>query len=187
MLNDLNRAYETLLGGGIILYPTDTIWGIGCDASREKSVGMIYQIKKRHDSKAMLILVNSESMLKDYVVKVPDVADALLNAAEKPLTIIYPRARNLPGNLINRDGSIGIRVTRDPFCQQLIGRLGKPLVSTSANISGDPYPANYDEISEKILKQVDYIVQHRREDHLKNRPSALIRVRENNRIDVIRK
>lgn len=187
MLNDLDRAYEILFRGGIILYPTDTIWGIGCDATREKSVGIIYQIKKRRDSKAMLVLVHSESMLKDYVVKVPDVAHVLMNAAEKPLTIIYPGARNLPGNLINRDGSIGIRVTHDPFCQQLIGRLGKPLVSTSANISGDPYPANYGEISEKILKQVDYIVQYRRDDHLKNRPSALIRVGENDRIDVIRK
>ena len=144
--------------GGVILYPTDTIWGIGCDATNEEAVRRVYQIKQRSDSKAMLVLVDSPVKVDFYVQDVPEVAWDLIEVADKPLTIIYSGARNLASNLIAEDGSVGIRVTNEEFSKRLCQQFRKAIVSTSANISGQPSPANYSEITEELKSMVDYVV-----------------------------
>ena len=143
--------------GGVILYPTDTIWGIGCDATNEEAVRRVYQIKQRSDSKAMLVLVDSPVKVDFYVQDVPEVAWDLIEVADKPLTIIYSGARNLASNLIAEDGSVGIRVTNEEFSKHLCQQFRKAIVSTSANISGQPSPANYSEITEELKSMVDYL------------------------------
>ena len=143
--------------GGVILYPTDTIWGIGCDATNEEAVRRVYQIKQRSDSKAMLVLVDSPVKVDFYVQDVPEVAWDLIEVADKPLTIIYSGARNLASNLIAEDGSVGIRVTNEEFSKRLCQQFRKAIVSTSANISGQPSPANYSEITEELKSMVDYV------------------------------
>ncbi len=183
---DIHKAVEVLKNGGIILYPTDTIWGLGCDATNEEAVNRIYQIKKRNNSKSMLILVDDTSRLKEYAY-VPSMAWELIRVTNRPLTIIYPRARNLARNLIPKEGTIGIRVVRDDFCRDLIRIFGKPIVSTSANISGQPSPSNFSEISEEIKQSVDYIVQWRQNDTRHSRPSSVIKLGKNNEVIVIRK
>ena len=155
---DVKKACEVMQKGGIILYPTDTIWGIGCDATNAEAVKRVYDIKKRADSKAMLVLVDSSVKVDFYVRDVPAVAWDLIDYATKPLTIIYDGARNLAENLLAEDGSVGIRVTGEAFSKELCFRFRKAIVSTSANISGQPSPANFSEISEEIKQAVDYIV-----------------------------
>ena len=150
--------------GGVILYPTDTIWGIGCDATNEEAVRRVYEIKQRSDSKAMLVLVDSPVKVDFYVQDVPEVAWDLIEVADKPLTIIYSGARNLAPNLIAEDGSVGIRVTNEGFSKRLCQQFRKAIVSTSANISGQPSPANYSEITEELKSMVDYVVGYRREE-----------------------
>ena len=150
--------------GGVILYPTDTIWGIGCDATNEEAVRRVYEIKQRSDSKAMLVLVDSPVKVDFYVQDVPEVAWDLIEVADKPLTIIYSGARNLAPNLIAEDGSVGIRVTNEEFSKRLCQQFRKAIVSTSANISGQPSPANYSEITEELKSMVDYVVGYRREE-----------------------
>ncbi len=150
--------------GGVILYPTDTIWGIGCDATNEEAVRRVYQIKQRSDSKAMLVLVDSPVKVDFYVQDVPEVAWDLIEVADKPLTIIYSGARNLASNLIAEDGSVGIRVTNEEFSKRLCQQFRKAIVSTSANISGQPSPANYSEITEELKSMVDYVVGYRQEE-----------------------
>jgi L-threonylcarbamoyladenylate synthase len=187
MENDLKRAVEVLKSGGVILYPTDTIWGIGCDATNSEAVARIYQIKKREDSRSMLVLMENPALLERYVDDVPDIAWDLVEVSNKPLTVIYPGAKNLAVNLIDSDGSIGIRFTKEAFTARLLQRFRRPLVSTSANISGDKSPTFFGDISDEIKSQVDYIVTYRQNDTTSTQPSAIIKLGAGGRIDIIRK
>lgn len=172
--------------GGIILYPTDTIWGIGCDATNEEAVRRVYELKRRIDNKAVLVLTDSTAKLNMYVSEVPDIAWDLIEVTDTPLTIIYSQAKNLASNLLGEDGSIGIRVTNEEFSRKLCERFRKPIVSTSANISGEPSPANFQEISEEIKKGVDYIVNYRQEDMSKAKPSHIIKLGNGGVFQIIR-
>lgn len=185
--DDLSKALEVLRSGGVILYPTDTIWGIGCDATNPVAVKRIYEIKQREDMKSMLILMENPNLLNSYVSEVPEIAWDLIEVSDKPITIIYPGAKNLAANLVAPDGSIGIRLTDEPFTQQLIQRFRKPIVSTSANISGQKSPQNFNEISEGIKNVVDYIVQYRQDDLSKANPSSIIKLGKSGEIEIIRK
>lgn len=169
------------------MYPTDTIWGIGCDATNEKAIQRIFEIKKREDSKSMLVLMENPALLDRYVENVPEIAWDLIEVSTTPLTVIYPNAKNLAKNLIAADGSIGIRFTKETFTSQLLQRFRRPLVSTSANISGEKSPAFFDEISEEIKKQVDYIVQYRQGDTTPTQPSSIIKLGPGGKIDILRK
>ena len=164
-----------MAAGGLILYPTDTIWGIGCDATNEEAVRKVYALKRRSDHKAMLLLMDSSAKLNYYVQEVPDVAWDLIELADSPLTVIYSGARNVAPNLLAEDGSVGIRITQEAFSHKLCERFRKPLVSTSANVSGAPSPANFSEISDTIKSGVDYIVRYRQEDLSKAAPSPIIK------------
>ena len=186
MHEDLKKSLEVLRNGGLILYPTDTIWGIGCDATNESAVQKIFLIKKREDFKSMLILLDSPGKLERYVT-VPDIAWELIEVSTSPLTIIYPGARNIAPGLIAGDGSTGIRITTDDFCIELIKRFGKPIVSTSANISGTASPAIFDEIGDEIISSVDYVVSWRQDDIQKRFASSIIKLEENGSFKIIRK
>jgi L-threonylcarbamoyladenylate synthase len=186
MDNDLTRAAGRLKMGGVILYPTDTIWGIGCDATHAGAVSRIYEIKKRSDSKSMLVLMDGIRMLEDYLRTVPERTEEILSSLTRPTTIIYPGAINLAPNLLAEDCSIGIRVTSDPFCRRLIEMAGVPLVSTSANSSGHPPPGLFHEIEPEILEAVDYVVAYRQDDNSTSAPSSIIRISEQGDIRVIR-
>jgi L-threonylcarbamoyladenylate synthase len=187
MVEDLKKALETLKKGGVILYPTDTVWGIGCDATNREAVERIYRIKEREDSKSMLVLMENPALLDRYVVDVPDIAWDLIEISSTPLTVIYPNAKNLAPNLISKDGSIGIRFTKEKFTARLLQKFRRPLVSTSANLSSEKTPANFDEISEIIKSRVDYIVQYRQDDKTTTRPSEIIKLWPDGRVDIIRK
>ena len=172
--------------GGVILYPTDTIWGIGCDATNEDAVRRVYEIKQRQDSNAMLVLVDSSVKVDFYVRDVPEVAWDLIDLADKPLTIIYSGARNLAANLLAEDGSVGIRVTNEDFSKRLCQQFRKAIVSTSANISGQPSPKNFSEISEEVKSAVDYIVGYRQEEMSNPKPSSIIKLDKGGVIKIIR-
>ena len=187
MHDDLKKAAEILKTGGVILYPTDTIWGIGCDATNPKVVQRIYDIKKREDSKSMLVLMENPALLDRYVDDIPEVAWELVEISTTPLTVIYPKAKNFAPNLIAADGSIGIRFTKEKFTSQLLQRFRRPLVSTSANISGEKAPAFFDEISDEIKNQVDYIVKYRQDDFTLAKPSSIIKLGSGGKIEIIRK
>ena len=187
MTEDIKKALEVLKNGGIILYPTDTIWGIGCDATNEAAVQRIYQIKKRADSKSMLVLMENPALLDRYVDEVPEIAWDLIDVSTTPLTVIYPGAKNLAKNLVADDGSIGIRFTKEAFTTQLLQRFRRPLVSTSANISGEKSPAVFAEISDEIKNQVDYIVEYRQNDNIPAQPSSIIKLGTGGQIEIIRK
>ena len=150
MEDDIKKACEIMEKGGIILYPTDTIWGIGCDATNEDAVKRVYEIKKRIDSKALIVLVDKPVKVEFYVREVPEIAWDLIDVANKPLTIVYPNARNLATNVLADDGSVGIRITQETFSRKLCERFRKAIVSTSANVSGQPAPTNFNEISDEI-------------------------------------
>ena len=184
---DISQALDVLRSGGVILYPTDTIWGIGCDATNIHAVKRVYEIKQRKDVKSMLVLMENSNLLNSYVSEVPEIAWNLIEVSDKPLTIIYPGAKNLAANLISPDGSIGIRLTSELFTQQLIQRFRKPVVSTSANISGQKTPQNFYEISKEIKDAVDYVVQYRRDDHTLSNPSSIIKLGIGGEIEIIRK
>lgn len=186
MQEDIKEACRVMNEGGIILYPTDTIWGIGCDATNEDAVKRVYEIKKRIDSKALLVLVDSQVKVDFYVSDVPAIAWDLMDVADKPLTIIYSGARNLAKNLLAEDGSVGIRVTNEAFSKKLCERFRKAIVSTSANVSGEPSPLNYSEISPEIIAAVDYVVKYRQEDQSKPSPSSIIKLGTGGLIKVIR-
>lgn len=173
--------------GGVILYPTDTIWGIGCDATNEEAVRRVYEIKQRDDSKSMLVLLDNPARLQAYIADVPDIAWDLIELADKPVTIIYDSARNLAANLIADDGSIGIRITSEPFSAELCKQFRGPVVSTSANVSGQPAPAVFNDISEEIKKSVDYVVSYRQKDNQKTQPSSILKLSKNGTIRIIRK
>ena len=186
MQDDIQKAIEVLKNGGVILYPTDTIWGLGCDATNAEAVKKIYQIKQRNDSKSMLVLLDNFDKIGLYVKEVPELADDLVTMSSKPLTIIYPGAVNLANNLVADDGSIGIRVCSDEFCQKLINRFRKPIVSTSANVSGKQSPAIYSEISDDIIKEANYVVKWRQNDTSPAKPSGIIKLGLKGEITVIR-
>ena len=187
MEEDIKQAVDVMRRGGIILYPTDTIWGIGCDATNEEAVRKIYALKRREDSKAMICLVDSADRLQRYVQNVPDVAWDLMEYASRPLTIIYDGAKNLAPSLIAEDGSIGIRLTRETFSNRLCFRFQKPVVSTSANISGEPAPSCFAHISDEIKNAVDYIVQSRRGEKGESAPSSIIKLGAGGEVKIIRK
>ena len=176
MNEEIVRAQDILFKGGLILYPTDTIWGIGCDATNEAAVRRVFELKKRADSKALLVLIDNPVKLDFYIQEVPEVAWDLVEFADKPLTIIYPGARNLASNLLAEDGSVGIRITKEAFSKKLCERFRKAIVSTSANVSGEPSPRFFDEISPEIIAGVDYVVNYRREDKTPAQPSSIIRL-----------
>jgi L-threonylcarbamoyladenylate synthase len=188
---DIKNAVEVLRKGGVILYPTDTVWGIGCDATNADAVKRVYDIKQRDDSKALICLVDSDARLQRYVRKVPEVAwqliDSLQDSGSKPTTLILDGAVNLASNLIAEDGSIALRITQEPFSKELCYRFQKALVSTSANISGEPAAQNYADIDPRILEAVDYICWSRRQEHQPHQPSSIIRLREDSEVTIIRK
>lgn len=186
MKEDISFALKVLQQGGVILYPTDTVWGIGCDATNEKAVQRIYQIKHREDSKSMLVLLDAPGRLYQYVNQVPDIAWDIIDASESPVTIIYPDVKNLAASIIADDHSAGIRIVKDRFCRQLIEHLKKPIVSTSANISGELAPQLFGEISSKIKESVDYIVKYRQDDLIPRKPSGIIKLGVNGEVKVIR-
>lgn len=186
MNEDIKAALEVLKSGGIILYPTDTIWGIGCDACNAEAVKRVYAIKNRVDSKSMLVLMENAALLDRYVDEVPEVAFDLIELSDKPLTIIYDGAKNLASNLIAEDGSIGIRITSEAFTSELIRKFKRPIVSTSANISGNPSPANFSEIDASIIEAVDYVVKYRQEETAKATPSGIIKLGRGGQVKVIR-
>ena len=185
-IEDVKRAVQVMREGGIILYPTDTIWGIGCDASNSAAVRRIFELKRRSDSKSMLSLIDSDAKLGYYVPDIPDVAYDLMDLAEKPLTIIYDNVRHMAPELIADDGSAGIRVTKEEFSQELCRRMGGAVVSTSANISGQPSPANFSEISDEIRAGVDYIVEYRRTEQTRSVASGIIKLGSGGLVKVIR-
>lgn len=185
---EVGRCVDALKKGELVLYPTDTVWGIGCDACREDAVGKIFALKKRDDAKALITLVDSVEMLDRYVDDVPEVAYQLIEVADKPLTIVYDRGINVAPNLLADDGSIGIRVTTDPFCKAVIRKLRRPLVSTSANISGEPSPTSFKEISSEIENGVDYVVNLRHGDVAGHRvPSTVIKLGNGGVFKILRK
>ena len=190
--DDIRQAIETMRKGGVILYPTDTVWGIGCDAANAEAVKRVYEIKQREDSKALICLVDSDARMQRYFRNVPDVAwqliDSLKEATDaKPTTLILDGAINLAPNLIAEDGSLGIRITNEPFSKELCFRFQKAIVSTSANISGEPAAQNYCDIDPRILEAVDYVCWSRRQEHKPHTPSSIIKLKENGEVVIIRK
>lgn len=183
---DLREALKILREGGVILYPTDTVWGLGCDATSRHAVEKVFKIKQRKDSKSLILLVNGYAMLQRYVSNIPETAKELMEVTDKPLTIIYQEGMKLAPGVCNEDGSVGIRICMDDFCNELITRFRKPIISTSANLSGKPFPANFKEIDDKIIGSVDYVVKHRQNERGKNPPSSIIRAENNGTIKIIR-
>ena len=184
--DDIRNAVECLRKGGIILYPTDTIWGIGCDARNPEAVEKIYNLKKRADEKAMLVLVDNVPALERIIDQVPEVAYQILDTAVNPLTIIYDDAVNVAPNLIAKDGSLGVRITKENFSSSLCKKMKGAIVSTSANISGEKSPRSFAEISDEIKQGVDYIVKYRQEENIKAQPSNIIKLSKNGVVNIIR-
>ena len=185
MTNQINEALAILKSGGLILYPTDTVWGIGCDATNADAISKVYALKKREESKALICLVSDFRMLNQYVEHVPEVAYDILKSAQRPTTVIYDQPIRVAENLVAEDNSLAIRVTNDPFCRQLIKKFRRPVVSTSANISGAPTPSNFKEIAEEILEGVDYVVNlPLKKKSMK--PSAIIKLKNDGTVSVIR-
>ena len=188
---DIKQAVETMRKGGVILYPTDTVWGIGCDATNVEAVKRVHAIKQRDDSKALICLVDSDARMQRYFRTVPDVAwqliDSLKESDAKPTTLILDGAVNLAENLIADDGSVGIRITNEPFSKELCFRFQKAIVSTSANISGEPAAQNYCDIDSRIIEAVDYVCWSRRQEHKPHTPSSIIKLKENGEVMIIRK
>ena len=188
---DIKNAVETMRKGGVILYPTDTVWGIGCDATNAEAVKRIYEIKQRDDSKALICLVDSDARMQRYFRTVPDVAwqliDSLKEGDGKPTTLILDAAINLAENLIAEDGSVGMRITNEPFSKELCYRFQKAIVSTSANISGEPAAQNYGDIDPRIIEAVDYVCWSRRQEHKPHTPSSIIQLKEKGEVTIIRK
>jgi len=184
--DDIKNALRVLRAGGIILYPTDTIWGLGCDATNAGAVHKIYDIKQREDSKSLIILVNSVSMLERYVDNPPEVALQMAELSQKPLTIVYDRGRSLAEGVASADGSVGVRVCNDPFCDELITAFRKPIVSTSANKSGTDAPALFDQISGEIIAAADYVCLYKQYDRSRFSASSVIRVSGNGAVKILR-
>lgn len=173
-------------GGGVILYPTDTVWGVGCDATNPEAVKKVYEIKRRDDSKALICLVDSEARLSRYVRNVADVTWDMMELSTKPLTVIFPKVSGLAPNLMAEDGSVGLRITREDFSKELCYRFQKPIVSTSANISGEPTARTFDEISDEIKNAVDYVVRYNQRCKEKHQPSSIVKIDESGKFQIIR-
>jgi L-threonylcarbamoyladenylate synthase len=184
--NDITQCVNTLNNGGLILYPTDTVWGIGCDATNAEAVKRVYQLKQRDDSKALIVLIDNADHIDHYVVDVPAIARELIDVAVKPLTIIYEGAYNLAPNLLGDEDSVGIRIPNDEFCHQLCARFGKPIVSTSANVSGNPTAKTFADIDPAIVNGVDYAVEYRRDDTTPHHPSNIILLSRDGTFKIIR-
>lgn len=184
--DDIKESLITLRKGGIILYPTDTIWGLGCDPTNETAVSKIFNIKSRSEVKSLIILADGLSMVERYVTEIPEIIYELAEVSESPLTIIYPRGKNLASGVCSEDGSIAIRICHDEFCKELISRFRKPIVSTSANFSGNPSPSNFDEIENGLPEKVDYTVKYRQDDRSKGQASPVIKINLDGTIKIIR-
>lgn len=188
MLKDeVNKALEVLKNGGVILYPTDTVWGLGCDATNEEAVAKVNKIKGRGADKSLIVLLDTDNKLQSYVTEIPEVAYQLIEYAENPMTIIFSGAKNLAKNVINADGTVGIRIVKNDFCEHLLQRFRKPIVSTSANISGQPTPKFFDEISDEVKDAVDYVVDYHQEDRTEKKPSTIIKLGPSGQFELIRK
>lgn len=186
MQEEVKKTVEVLQNGGTILYPTDTIWGIGCDACNSKAIDKIYKIKFRKPEKSLILLASGPDMIKNYVEVIPDVALELMERLKDPLTIIYEKTKGLPKNLVPDDGTIAIRVPRDEFCMQVLERLGRPITSTSANISGDPSPVSFNKISDLIKQSVDYICTGDEFGIRTPKPSTIIKIFDDGQLKIIR-
>lgn len=186
MKEDIKKAIEVLKRGGTLLYPSDTIWGIGCDAGNDKAAQKIHKIKGRHKKSSFIVLLHDVNLITDYVEEVPQILEDLISSFDFPTTIIYPRAKNLAKNVIAVDGSIAIRIVRKGFIYDLLSSYGKPIVSTSANYSGEPTPVMFKDISESLVKHIDYVVKSDRTDLKEVRPSTIIRIKPNGEFDIIR-
>jgi len=184
---EINNALAVLKNGGVILYPTDTVWGLGCDATNEEAVAKIITIKGRASDKSFIVLLNTANQLQSYVTEIPDVAYELIDYAENPLTIVFSGAKNLAKNVISTDGSIAIRIVKHTFCEELIQRFRKPITSTSANISGQPTPQFFDEISQELIDAVDYVVDFEQELREAKKPSTIIKLGPSGQFSFIRK
>ncbi|WP_264509446.1 L-threonylcarbamoyladenylate synthase [Flavobacterium sp. N1719] len=183
---EVHNAYEVIAKGGIILYPTDTVWGIGCDATNEEAVKKIYALKQREETKSMIVLMNGDRMLHSVFHSIPEVAWQILDLSEKPTTLILDQPKNVAQNIIASDNTLGMRLVKEPFCFKLMERMKRPLVSTSANISGEPTPQSFKEISPAILNGVDYVVQLQH-DKVNGKPSTIIKLTQDAQVTVIRK
>jgi L-threonylcarbamoyladenylate synthase len=184
---DIKESLNTLRKGGIILYPTDTIWGLGCDPTNKDAVSRIFSIKSREENKSLIILADSIGMVERYVKEVPEIIYEIAEVSDSPLTIIYPTGKNLAQGVCSEDGSIAIRICKEDFCNELIGRFRKPLVSTSANFSGKPFPANFREIDKELFDKVDYVVKYRQDDRGKNAASPVIKINSDGTFKILRK
>ncbi len=184
---EIAKALKVVQDGGIILYPTDTIWGIGCDATNTEAIKKIFALKQRDEAKSMIILLDTHNKLESYIREVPAIAYELIEFAENPLTLVMPGAKNISPALISADGSIGVRVAKHDFCQQLIQRLRKPLVSTSANISGMPSPQNFGQIDQEIIDGVDYVVDLEQHSMERKNPSTIMRLQPDGRFEFLRR
>jgi len=183
---DIEKSLEVLKAGGTILYPTDTIWGLGCDATNTKAVEKIYKVKNRAEAKSLIILIDNFDKLSDYIEKVPEITADLLASIDNPVTIIYSNAKKLAPNVVASDGTVGIRIVKEEFCKQLIKRFGKPIVSTSANISGFDPPIVFSQIADEIKDSVDYIVSYKQDYFERSKPSTIIRLYDDGNYTVIR-
>jgi L-threonylcarbamoyladenylate synthase len=186
MEKDLLNSLDVLRKGGIILYPTDTIWGIGCDATNQEAVDNILRIKNRQDDNGLLVLIDDPEKLSYFVAEIPEIAWELVTVPDQPLTLVYPGGINLPANVLHTDGSVGIRVTNDIFCRELIHRFGKPIISTSANKSGEPFPSSFADIEEDIKSSVDYIVKWRQNELSLKNPSPIVKLGLKGEVEIIR-
>ena len=184
--SEAHKAFEIIQNGGIILYPTDTVWGIGCDATNAEAVKKIYALKQREESKSMIVLMNGEKMMCNVFKDIPETAWQILDLSEKPTTLILDNPRNVAQNIIAEDKTLGVRMVKEPFCYKLMERMKKPLVSTSANISGQPTPKSFKEISPEIIKGVDYVV-NLHHDKICDKPSTIIKLTLDNQVKIIRK
>lgn len=185
-LDDIRQAVQVMRSGGLVLMPTDTIWGLACDATNEAAVRKVFAAKQRDDAKALITLVDKPALVERYVQAVPDAAWDLMDVADKPLTLVYDDARGLAPNLVAEDGSVAIRVTKEPFSRALCGRMARAIVSTSANISGQPAPRCFSEISDEIKAAADYICTSRREESGESRPSGIIKIGRGGEVKIIR-
>ncbi|MGL2966952.1 L-threonylcarbamoyladenylate synthase [Flavobacterium sp. XGLA_31] len=183
---EVHKAFEIIQNGGIILYPTDTVWGIGCDATNAEAVKKIYALKQREETKSMIVLMNGDKMMYNVFKDIPETAWQILDLSEKPTTLILDNPRNVAANIIAEDKTLGVRIVKEPFCFKLMERMKKPLVSTSANISGQPTPKSFKEISPEIIKGVDYVVNLQR-DKICDKPSTIIKLSLDNQVKIIRK
>jgi L-threonylcarbamoyladenylate synthase len=184
---DIANCLQILKSGGTLLYPTDTIWGLGCDATNSKAIEKIFELKHRPENKSVIILVDGIQMLNRFVNEVPPVAWDIIDTSEKPITIIYDKGVRLADNAIAADGTVAVRICSNPFCNKLIHRFGKPIVSTSANISGAASPQNFSEIADEIKTRVDYVVKHRQHEKNKSTASSIIKIKANGEVTIIRK